>query len=72
MKTKDKENFRNMAEGEIKAAIRDLEKKLFQLRFKKSSSPLENPIEIRLLRRKIAVLKTLISQRKKAISASER
>ncbi len=72
MKTKDKENFRNMAEAELKAAIKDLEKKLFQLNFKKATSPLENPIEIRLLRRKIAVLKTLISQRKKAVSASER
>ncbi|GAB4030716.1 MAG: hypothetical protein Fur0012_07050 [Elusimicrobiota bacterium] len=69
MKTKDKEHFRNMSEGEIRSAARDLEKKLFQLNFKKATSPLENPIEIRLLRRKIAFLKTLISQRKKAVSA---
>ena len=69
MKTKDKENFRNMNESELKAAIRDLEKKLFQLNFKKTSSPLENPIEIRILRRKVAFLKTLISQRNKAVSA---
>lgn len=69
MKTKDKEHFRNMSEGEIRSAIKDLEKKLFQLNFKKATSPLENPIEIRLLRRKIAFLKTLISQRKKAVSA---
>ncbi|MEW5952074.1 MAG: 50S ribosomal protein L29 [Elusimicrobia bacterium] len=69
MKTKEKETFRNMSEGEIKASIKDLEKKLFQLKFKKASSPLENPIEIRLIRRKIAFLKTLISQRKKAVSA---
>ncbi len=69
MKTKEKETFRNMSEGELKAAIKDLDKKMFQLKFKKASSPLENPIEIRLIRRKIAFLKTLLSQRKKAVSA---
>lgn len=69
MKTKEKETFRNMNEGEIKAAIRDLDKRVFQLKFKKASSPLENPMELRLVRRKIAFLKTLLSHRKKAISA---
>lgn len=58
MKRKDKETLKNMSEAELKAQLRELEKNLFQIKFKRASSPLENPIEIRLLRRKRAMIKT--------------
>lgn len=60
MKRKEKENLKNMSEAELKAQLRDLEKRLFQIKFKRTSSPLENPLEIRLIRRKMAVIKTFI------------
>jgi len=66
MKTKEKENYKNMNVAELNSNVVELEKKIFQLKFKKASSPLENPIELRTLRRKIAFLKTLISQKSKA------
>ena len=66
MKRKDKENLRNMSEAELKTQLRDLEKRLFQIKFKRTSSPLENPLEIRLIRRKMAVIKTHIGAKRRA------
>ena len=68
MKRKDKENLKNMSEGELRTQLRDLEKRLFQIKFKRTSSPLENPIELRLLRRKMAMIRTWI--RAKEITAA--
>jgi len=69
MKRKDKEHFKNMSEAELKAQLRDLEKHLFQIKFKRASSPLENPIEIRLIRRKMAVIKTCVRMAELAAAA---
>lgn len=66
MKRKDKENLNNMSEAELKAQLRDLEKHLFQIKFKRASAPLENPLEIRLIRRKMAVIKTFIGAKQRA------
>ncbi len=66
MKRKEKENLLNMSEVELKAQLRDLEKRLFQIKFKRTSSPLENPLEIRLIRRKMAVIKTYLGVKQRA------
>ena len=71
MKRKDKENLKNMSEAELKSQLRDLEKRLFQIKFKRSSSPLENPLEIRLIRRKMAVIKTYIGAKQRAETAGK-
>lgn len=65
MKRKEKENLLNMSEVELSSQLRDLEKNLFQLKFKRTSSPLENPLEIRLLRRKMALIKTYIGAKRR-------
>ncbi len=70
MKRKDKEHLKNMSEAELKAQLRDLEKHLFQIKFKRASSPLENPIEIRLIRRKMAVIKTCLGTAERASAAN--
>ncbi|MFA6433444.1 MAG: 50S ribosomal protein L29 [Elusimicrobiales bacterium] len=64
MKRKDKENLKNMSEAELRSQLRDLEKHLFQIKFKRTSSPLENPLEIRLIRRKMAVIKTFVGAKR--------
>lgn len=63
MKRKDKENLKNMSLEELQSQIRDLEKKLFQLKFKKVSSPLENPLEIRRIRREMSMMRTWIREK---------
>jgi len=69
MKRKEKEHLKNMSEAELRAQLRDLEKRLFQIKFKRASSPLENPIEIRLIRRKMAMIKTCIGTLERAAAA---
>jgi large subunit ribosomal protein L29 len=66
MKRKEKESLKNMSGTELKAQLRDLEKHLFQIKFKRASSPLENPMEIRLVRRKMALIKTCIGAAERA------
>lgn len=48
---------------DLRARIQDDEVRLKKLRFSHAISPLENPMTIRALRREIAQLRTLLSQR---------
>ena len=58
MKTKEKEALKNLTVAEINAALRQAREKQFGLSFKHSITPLSNPMELRNLRRKIAMLET--------------
>lgn len=64
MKKREKESIRNMSEAELNAMLRELEKELFELKFNKKISPLDNPLKIRVLRRKIAFIKTVLNEKK--------
>ena len=66
MKSKEKENLKNMSIDELKVQGRDLEKQLFQIKFKRTSAPLENPLQIRTARRKAALIKTLLRAKETA------
>lgn len=48
---------------DLRSRIQDDEVRLKKLRFSHAISPLENPMTIRALRREIAQLRTLLSQR---------
>jgi ribosomal protein L29 len=67
MKSKEKENLKNMSVNELKVQGRDLEKQLFQIKFKRTSAPLENPLQIRTARRKAAIIKTLLRAKETAL-----
>ena len=67
MKSKEKENLKNMSVDELKVQGRDLEKRLFQIKFKRTSAPLENPLQIRTARRKAAIIKTLLRAKETAL-----
>lgn len=71
MKSNDKENLRNMSPDELGVKLRELEKKLFQLKFKKVSTPLENPLEIRSVRRRMAMIKTWLNEKKKGTEVKQ-
>lgn len=63
MKSKERENLRNLSEAELSAQLRELGKKQFQLKFKRTTAPLENPLELRNIRRKMAVIRTWLRER---------
>ena len=70
MKSKEKENMRNMGDAELKALASDLKKQIFQINFKRISAPVENPLVLRTARRKIAMINTWLKERELAKSKS--
>lgn len=67
MKRKDKENLKSMSDAELKVQATDLKKNIFQLKFKRITAPVENPVQMRLARRKIALINTVLRQRELAV-----
>ncbi|MFC1512553.1 50S ribosomal protein L29 [bacterium] len=54
-----------MTSEELEVKLLDNEKDLFKARFQKNSSPLKNPMIIRTLRRDIARIRTILTEREK-------
>ena len=56
--------IRNMTIDELNEKLTDTSKKLSQLKFNHSVQTIENPLEIKTLRRQIAKLKTILNEKK--------
>ena len=56
--------IRNMSTDELNEKLTDTSKKLSQLRLNNYVQTIENPIEIKILRRQLAKLKTVLNQKK--------
>jgi large subunit ribosomal protein L29 len=62
MKAKE---LREKSIDELRRSETDLAEQLFKLRFQKATGQIENPIKIRLVRKDIARIKMVLSQRLK-------
>jgi len=58
-KTKE---LKDMTSGELQEQLDDAKKELFNLRLQQVSGQLENPLQIRAVRRSIARVKTILNQ----------
>ena len=58
-KTKE---LKDMTSGELQEQLDDAKKELFNLRLQQVSGQLENPLQIRAMRRSIARVKTILNQ----------
>lgn len=56
--------LRELSVAELEQKLNETVQKLFQLNFKNASGQLKNPLEIRLLRRDIARIKTILAESK--------
>jgi large subunit ribosomal protein L29 len=56
-----KDNFKSLSVAELKVKKEELSKKYMEHRFQRVIGHVENPLESRVLRRKIARLNTLIA-----------
>ena len=56
------EQIREMTVSEIVSQLHDLEEELTNLRFQKVTSQIDNPLRIRVVRRDIARLKTILHE----------
>lgn len=68
MKTAD---LRKLSDADLLAKIEDSKKELFNLRFRRVTDVIENPRLPRELRRDIAKIKTIMSQRKLGIGPKQ-
>ncbi len=57
-----KQEIKEMSLDELKASLKDKKSLLEDLRFQKALQQLENPLQIRLIRKEIAQIKTLINE----------
>lgn len=60
------EDIRDWDDHEIQIRIRELKEELFRLRFRSATMELENPSLLRVLRRDVARLKTILRERQLA------
>ena len=56
------ETFRSQSVDELKAKLVELKKEQFNLRFKVASGEMDNPSRMRIVRREIARIKTVLSE----------
>ena len=65
MKQKNWQEIKSMSSVELNAKLVELEDKYYKLKFRNSTAPGKNPLEIREMRRTIARIKTLLAEQKK-------
>ena len=61
------DEIRELGADDITARIKDLEEERFRLKFRSATEPLEDPLRLRSIRKDIARLKTIASEREQGI-----
>ena len=59
------EEIRELTADEIKSRVAELEEERFRLRFRSATEQLENPLRLRTIRKDIARLKTVLTERER-------
>jgi len=55
--------IRELSQDDIQTRIRDLEEEQFRLKFRSASEPLEDPLRLRVIRKDIARLRTVLKEK---------
>jgi large subunit ribosomal protein L29 len=61
------DEIREMGSDDIVARVRELEEERFRLKFRSATEPLEDPLRLRVIRKDIARLKTILTERERGI-----
>ena len=64
------DEIREMTDVDLRARIIELEEERFRLRFRAATQPLEDPLRLRVVRKEIARLNTVLRER--ALTSSGR
>jgi len=56
------EEIREMSKDDIVTRIAELEEEQFRLKFRGATEPLEDPLQLRVIRRNLARLKTVLRE----------
>lgn len=57
--------LRNLSVAELETKLADLKEELFNLRFQHTVNQLDNPLRLRAVRKDIARVKTMLSEKQK-------
>jgi large subunit ribosomal protein L29 len=57
------DEIREMGASDIAGRIKELEEEQFRLKFRSATEPLEDPLRLRVIRRDIARLKTVLREK---------
>ena len=60
------EEIRELTVDDIRQRVAELEEERFRLRFRSATEPLENPLRLRTIRKDIARLKTVLTERERS------
>ena len=71
MATVKAEELRAKTADELKDQLVDLKKEQFNLRFQTASGQNENPARVRIVRREIARIKTVLGEKSKTAAAAQ-
>ena len=63
MKALKAEDLRAWTEADLRARIVELEEERFRLQFRSATEPLEEPLRLRLIRKDIARLQTVLQEK---------
>ncbi|GMV10910.1 MAG TPA: 50S ribosomal protein L29 [Gemmatimonadaceae bacterium] len=63
------EEIRELSLADLQARIAELEEERFRLRFRSATEPLEDPLQLREIRKNIARLRTVLRERELAAPA---
>ena len=63
------EEIRELSVADIQARVLEMEEERFRLRFRGATEPLEDPLQLRAIRKNIARLKTVLRERELAAPA---
>ena len=66
MKSNNTAELREKTVDELQTRERELSEQLFKLRFQRATGRMENPSKMRQVRREIARIKTLLSEKSRA------
>ncbi len=62
--------IRELTQDELASRKRELREESFHLRIQQQSGQLENPSQLRAIRREVARIETVLTQKKKAAAAA--
>ncbi len=63
------DEIRELTSEDIAAQVAELEEERFRLKFRSASEPLEEPLRLRVIRRDLARLKTILRERRQPTAA---
>jgi large subunit ribosomal protein L29 len=60
------DEIREMSIDDIQTRVKELEEEQFRLKFRSATEPLEDPLRLRVVRRDLARLKTVLREQQQA------